>query len=268
MAEIIIIYTPELQRLITESNDANAQFYLAKYLLESKQKDERKKAFSLFKKLANQSYTTVQTDARYILGVCYENGYGITKSYPRAIRWYKMVHHNIGNDLFNDKAFEDRINKEIDKLLDELDNREIAPEVVDYLIDAAESGDVEAQKYLMELYQYGDRTIKPNEEEAAYWAERAVENGDEEAMDQLGHMYYYGQGVERNFRKGLDLMEMAAERGYANSAYFIGRHYEKMTANRTAVKWFRLCAELEIKQRNKRLGRNPTEQMKLNEGQK
>ena len=261
-----ITYAPELQRLIdlwhraTDLNDANAQFNLAKCLLKSKQMDVRKKAFSTFKKLATQSYTTVQTDARYMLGICYENGYGISKSYPRAIHWYKMVGYNIGNDLRpKNKASKDKINKEIDKLLDELDNRKIAPEVVDCLIDAAESGDVEAQKYLMGLYQYGDRHMKPDEEKAAYWAERAAENGDTEAMDQLGRMYYYGQGVERNFRKGLDLMEMAAEHGSASSAYHIGRHYEKMTANKTAAKWFRLYAELEIQHRNKRLGRNPAE---------
>lgn len=269
-----ITYAPELQRIIdlwhcaTDLNDANAQFDLAKCLLKSKQMDVRKKAFALFKKLSNQSYTTVQTDARYILGICYENGYGIQKSYPRAIRWYKMVGCNIGNDLHPMSEFsDDEFNKKLNAALDELDNREIAPELVDCMIDAAEGGDVEAQKYLIDLYEYGDRYRKPDDKKAAYWTERAAENGDVEAIDRLGRMYYYGQeGVERNFRKGLDLMEEAALRGSSSSAYHLGRHYEKMTANKKAAKWYRRYAELEIKRRNKRLGRNPAGQMKPNEG--
>lgn len=261
----IITYSPELQRLMdlcrraNERNDDNAQFDLAKILIRisSKNSVSQKKAFSIFKKLATQSYTPVQTDARYMLGVCYENGYGIQKSYPRAIRWYKMVGGSIGNDLLPlYKPFEDKISRELDKMLEGFENRVVTPEMMDFLIQAAENEDVEAQKRLSELYTFGDRYRKPNDEEAAYWLARAAENGDVDAMDQLGRMYYYGQGgVERNFRKGLDLMELAAERGSASSAYHLGLHQEKMKAYRKAAAWFRKYAQSEIRQRNKRLGR-------------
>lgn len=276
MEEITISYAPELQRLLdmrrlaTEAKDAIAQFQHAKCLLKSKQKDMRKKAFSTFKTLANQSCTMLQNDARYMLGVCYENGYGIQKSYPRAIRWYKMVDHSIGSDLRPSIDFSDaEFNKKFEALLDELDNQEIAPELVECMIDAAEGGDVEAQNFLIDLYEYGDKYRKPDYTKAAYWTKRAAENGDVDAMDQLGRMYYYGQGgVERNFRKGLDLMEQAARQGSASSAYHLGRHDEKITAYKKAAEWFRLYAELEIKRRNKRLGWNPAEQNKPDTDQK
>lgn len=256
-----ITYSPEFQRLIdllrraADPSDTIAQFTLAKVFLKCKNRELWKKAFSTFKKLANQNYTTVQTDAQHMLGICYENGYGITKSYPRAIRWYKIVGHNIGNDLSPMyKTFEDKINKELEAALDDLGSKKITPEIVDCIIDAAESGDVDAQKYMMDLYKYGDGNIKADNEEAAYWAEKAAENGDVEAMAQLGRMYYYGQGVKRNLRKGLDLMEKAAEQGSASAAYTLGRHYERMTATKKAVEWFRKYAELEIRSRNKKLG--------------
>ena len=256
-----ITYSPEFQRLIdllrhaADPSNTTAQFDLAKVYLKCKDRELWKKAFSIFKKLANQNYTTVQTDAQYMLGICYENGYGITKSYPRAIRWYKMIGHSIGNDLRPlYKTFEEKINKELKAVLDEFGCEKITPEIVDCIIDAAESGDVDAQKYLMNLYKYGDGDIKADNEEAAYWTEKAAENGDVEAMAQLGRMYYYGQGVERDFRKGRDLMENAAEQGSASAAYTLGRHYERMTATKKATEWFRKYAELEIKSRNKKLG--------------
>lgn len=256
-----ITYAPELQRLIDlrhraeNLNDVNAQFDLAKCLLKSKQPGIRKKAFSTFKKLANQGYTTAQTDARYMLGICYENGYGITKSYSRAIRWYKMAGDNIGSDLHSNIDFSDyEFNKKLDAALDELDSNKITPELVDCIMDAAESGDVDAQKYLMDLYKYGDGDMKADKAEAAYWTEKAAKNGDVEAMAQLGRMYYYGQGVERDLRKGRDLMENAAEQGSASAAYTLGRHYERMTSTKKAAAWFRKYAELEIKRRNKQLG--------------
>ena len=64
----------------TTPNDAAAQYALAKLLMKSSRPDMVKRVFALFKKLANQDYTRVQTEARYMLGVCYENGYGIQKS--------------------------------------------------------------------------------------------------------------------------------------------------------------------------------------------
>lgn len=257
-----ITYAPALRGLIDlwrradGPNDAAAQYVLAKILLKSGDPDTVKKAFALFKKLANQDYTPVQTQARYMLGVCYEDGCGIQKSYPRAIRWYKLAGDNIANDLRPlYKACEDKLSKELDAALDALDSRRFLPELVDCMIDAAEGGDLEAQKFLMDLYRYGDRDRGPDAAEAAYWTEKAAESGDVEAMDQLGRMLYYGQGMERDLRKGRDLMKMAAVRGSASSAYHLGRHYEKMKANKRAAEWYRLYASLEIRQRDRRLGR-------------
>lgn len=155
-----ITYSPEFQRLLdlwhqaNDSNDANVQYELARCLLKIKQKNTQQKAFALFKKLANQYYTTVQTDAQYMLALCYENGYGIGKSYPRAIRWYRKAADNITYDFKNNPdpvgdAFNETVENivcdksNIIEALDELDEYlfgEITAESMENMTEAAEYG--------------------------------------------------------------------------------------------------------------------------------
>lgn len=266
----IITYSPELQRLIDtwhltiDSNDAAAQFNLAKCLLKSKQKSAVQKAFALFKKLANQSYTAVQTDAQFMLGLCYENGYGITKSYPRAIRWYERTGENVGYDMAPIcEAFDKMVvenGRDVDKTIDEMIFGKITPELIDCITESADGGDVEAQIYLMDLYNLGCGYIEPNGEKFIYWTQRAAENGSPKAMDKLGHIYYYGYSVEQDDKTALYWLENAAKQGEENSAHLLGRHYKLQKNHKEAAKWYRKYAELKIKWRNNRLGRNTAKQ--------
>lgn len=252
-----ITYSPEFQRLLdlwhqaNDSNDANAQYELARYLLKIKQKNTQQKAFALFKKLANQDYTTVQTDAQYMLALCYENGYGITKSYPQAIKWYRKTYISANCDVH--RVFEEKINKEIEAALDEPDHNGIAPEALRCITEAAEGGDLESQKCLMRLYQFGEGDIEEDEEEYAYWAERAAENGDAEAMCKIGDMYYKGRGVKQNYKKALYWLHKAVAQGEADAARSIGYYYNSQKQYKTATKWYRTCAELRLDWRNKKL---------------
>lgn len=255
-----VTYSPKLQYLMklwqcaTDSNDTNAQFYLACCFMKSRQKSTQKKAFAFFKKLANQERrTALQTDAQYMLAQCYENGYGITKSYKQACKWYEKAYINANNDIY--EALEEKINEELDAVLDKPDNSEITSELVDCITEAAEYGDVDSQKYLMELYQFGSRCIEANDEKVAYWAERAAENGDRDAMYEIANMYLYGKGDNRNPEKSFYWLEKSAELGNHNSAYLLGKQYYSQKQYKKAVKWYRLSAELNIKRRNEILDR-------------
>ena len=268
----IITYSPELQRLLdtwqlaTNSNDTTAQFNLAKCLLKSKQKTALKKAFVLFKGLANQSYTTVQTDAQFMLGKCYENGYGITKSYQQAIRWYEKAGENVGYDMAPIcEAFDKMVDEndgDVDKTIDEIIFGEITPELIDCITESANGGDVEAQMYLMDLYNLGCGYIEPNHEKFIYWTQRAAENGSAKAMDKLGHIYYYGYSVEQDDKTALYWLENAATQGEEASAHLLGKHYKSRKNYKEAVKWYRKYAELKIKWRNNRLGRKTAKSIK------
>ncbi len=253
-----ITYSPELQHLIdiwhraNDLNDVNAQFYLACCFIKSKQKSTQKKAFAFFKKLANQERrTALQTDAQYMLAQCYENGYGITKSYPQASKWYRETYISANCDVH--RVFEEKINKEIEAALDEPDRNEIAPEALRCITEAAEGGDLQSQKCLMRLYQFGEGDIEEDEEEYAYWAEQAAENGDAEAMCKIGDMYLNGRGVKQNCKKALYWLHKAAAQGESDAARSIGYYYNSQKQYKTAAKWYRTSAELRIDWRNKKL---------------
>lgn len=277
-----ITYSPEFQNLLdtlhraTGLHDATAQFYLAKFLLNSKQKSALRKAFALLKQLAHQGYTTVQTEAQYMLAKCYENGYGIQKSYQRAIRWYEKAEKNISEDLIRNpdpvgeaaqKALQEKINGgDIDETLDEILYGKITTELIDCITEASENGDVESQKYLMDLYDGGAGHIEENQDESAYWTQKAAENGDTKAMGKLGERYYYGRGVERDFKTAFYWLKKATAQGCESSAHLLGVHYNSFKNYKEAVKWYRAYALLRIKWRNKRLGwekERPTKPSKI-----
>ncbi len=254
----IINYSPELKYLMklwhraTDSNDVNAQFYLACCIVKSEKNITQKKAFAFIKKLANQEQrTALQTDAQYMLAYCYENGYGITKSYKQACKWYEKAYISANCDVY--RVFEEKINRELEAVLDEPDHYEIAPEALRCITEAAEGGDLESQKCLMMLYQFGSRCIEANDEKVAYWAERAAENGDSEAMCKIGNMYLNGRGVKQNCKKALYWLEKATAQGEADAACSIGYYYNLQKQYKTAAKWYRTGAELRIDWRNKKL---------------
>ncbi|MCH5192145.1 MAG: sel1 repeat family protein [Oscillospiraceae bacterium] len=268
----MISYSPEFQRVLdlwhraNDLNDAKAQYELASCLLKSNQKNMLQKSFALFKKLSNQGYTTVQTDAQYMLGICYENGYGIGKSYQRAIRWYEKAAGNITNDLINNPdpegdAFHETVENIVDgksniiEALDEYLFGEITPESMENMTEAAEYGNVEAQKYLMDVYYLGAGPIEEDKELSVYWAQRAAENGDTKTMYELGRKYFYGFDVEQDYQKALYWLNKAAYQGEDYAAYgMIGEYYKLQKQNKEAVKWYRKYVELKIKWRNNRLG--------------
>lgn len=214
----------KLWQRATDSNDVNAQFYLACCFVKSEKNSTQKKTFAFFKKLAKQERrTALQTDAQYMLAYCYENGYGITKSYPQACKWYEKAYISANCDVY--RVFEEKINRELEAVLDEPDHYEIAPEALRCITEAAEGGDLESQKCLMMLYQFGSRCIEANDEKVAYWAERAADNGDRDAMYEIGNMYLYGKGDNRNPEKSFYWLEKSAELGNHNSAYLLGTQY-------------------------------------------
>ena len=264
-----ITFSSEFKRLMDllhndNLKDPTAQYELAVLFLKRGQANDLKEAFARFKELSRRKYTPVQTDARFMLGKCYENGFGIQKSYPRAIRWYEAVGKNISSDLiYNPDPVGERAAKalneitkgrDFDEALDEILYGKTSPESIDCITEAAEAGDVDAQKYLMDLYNLGGRHIPIDEEEALYWAQKAAENGNTEAMEHLGKAYYYGKNVEKDIRLGLYWLEKAAKEGSEYAPHILGEFCLLEKRSKEAAAWYRIYAERQIAWRNKRLG--------------
>ena len=58
-----------------------------------------------------------------------------------------------------------------------------------------------------------------NEKEAFKWFKIAAEKGFAAAQSNLGSLYFYGEGVSKNYEKAFEWFKKAAEQGY-----YLGQH--------------------------------------------
>ena len=110
----------------------------------------------------------------------------------------------------------------------------------------AELGDLESQLQLANYYRWEIKS-DPNFKEALKWYMKAAEQGDASALNNLGCMYFMGDGVEESEEKAFKLFHKSAEIGNDSSQYNVGLMMHEgvgsMTNKEEAVKWIRLAAE-------------------------
>ena len=111
---------------------------------------------------------------------------------------------------------------------------------------AAEHGNAEAQYNLGKMYQWG-RGVERDDAEATRWYRKAADQGHANAQDNLGWMYQNGLGVEQNYIEAVSWYRKAADQGHANAQNNMGWMYQNglgVTQDETeAVKWYRLAAK-------------------------
>lgn len=98
------------------------------------------------------------------------------------------------------------------------------------------------------MYQYGEG-IEKDEIEAVSWYRRAAELGYAEAQYNLGFMYYYGKGVKQDLGVALKWFSLSAEQGNKEAMLDIAYMYKLgkgvSVDNVEAFKWYRRLAELD-----------------------
>ncbi len=121
------------------------------------------------------------------LAELYEIGWkGIAIDFDESIKWYKLAAKNGDNEA---------LLYLIEKYYD--DDDEEFPELCKL---AAENGSVDAQKYLGDMYQYGNG-VEKNLDQFLKWYKLAAEGGNRDAIYTVGHLYYYGEGVEQSYEE-------------------------------------------------------------------
>lgn len=75
---------------------------------------------------------------------------------------------------------------------------------------AAEDGDLTAQRNVAHLYRWG-KGVPQDLTQAAFWYYTAAKGGLDTAQYNLGVMYLRGEGVPRNEEEGIIWLERAAE---------------------------------------------------------
>jgi uncharacterized protein len=123
----------------------------------------------------------------------------------------------------------------------------------DPLLIAANRGDAVAQ------YQIGSKYyIHQNYTDAVKWWTKAADQGNEEAEANLGHSYYYGEGVSKDYAEAVKWSRAAAEKGEPLAQITLGNAYyygQGLPQNYTeAVNWYRKGAEQGYAAAEKNLG--------------
>lgn len=139
-------------------------------------------------------------NAQNVLGVMYENGFGVEKNEVQAIRWYRQAAEQ--NDVHAQYNF--------GHLLDTSKNYVAA---LKWFRKAADQGSAAAQ-FSIGVYYANGWGVEKDEGMAFQWYVASAAQGDNEAQNNLGWMYQNGLGVTRDFEKALQLYELSAKQGY------------------------------------------------------
>lgn len=186
------------------------------------------------------------TKALCWLGSKYRDGDGVEQDYGEAVNWYRKaveageedgyvllaacLHYGAGVDKNNAEALEllNKVNDD-DVTAQELKgyiylsggegvekNYEEAMRNLKSAIEkgADECGDIAYDLALVgKMYDDGLGMEEPNGVEAIKWYERAAEYGSSLAMNNLGYMYFNGDGVEQDYSKAVQWLEKAVAAG-------------------------------------------------------
>jgi hypothetical protein len=98
---------------------------------------------------------------------------------------------------------------------------------------------------LWQVYKHKGNETKLAEDARA--ARASAEHGDAKAEIRLGSMYYYGEGVSRDYSEALRWFRRAADQGAARAQYDVGHMYDLGKGvpqdDAEALRWYRKAAD-------------------------
>jgi len=128
---------------------------------------------------------------------------------------------------------------------------------LEWYILAAEQGQASVQYQVGTKYFKGE-AITRDYAEAARWWQLAADNGQEDAQFNLGLMYFRGIGLAQDDQKAAEMFSRAAEQEHGHAQYSIAVMYafgRGVTQNYdTALQWFTRAADKGIAQAQYNLG--------------
>ncbi|MGD9761864.1 MAG: tetratricopeptide repeat protein [Candidatus Izemoplasmatales bacterium] len=221
--------------LSLENENAIAQYYLgAIYRMGLGVTDDQKEAFKWFLKAAEQGHA----ESQYLVGCAY------TCSIFFMFNETDLVKNNF--EQIESKANRDFSIWQDDLPYFDLNGRGVEPndeEALKWIKLSADLGYVNAQVALGDLYDWG-MGVKEDKKEAAKWYEKAAVNGNTIALRKMASLISF---YDKDFQKSIDIYLKAYNLGDAQSAYWIGKEYERANninlLNQEAYKWYKIAAE-------------------------
>ena len=217
----------ELRKKALQEFDSRAMYQLAQIYESMKGKKNKKKAYDLYAKSA-QEY---EAKAQFMIGLYNEKGIVVKQRIQNAITWYIKAELSATCDIA------DRLDT-----VDEMDRERLhifreEPGFATELDDAA--------------YERPDILESVTIEEIAI----AAEQGNPYAQNCLGHNYCLGtNGLEKDLEAAEYWHRMSAEQGCEAGIHNLAQFYKRVERYDAAVEWYRKYAELRIKQREAYFG--------------
>lgn len=215
-----------------ELGDAIAQYEIGEWFLGRKSSnisvDNNVIAVLWYRRAANQGLI----EAQLKLALCYEEGYGVTKSKNEALKWYQFV-ANSGNEIAKQKVIELKYDKDIYR-----DVLRYRPQV----FKDADNGNANCQFILGEWFSSHNSQLS-YKEEAVVWYTKAARSGHREAMFKLGDCYLNGSGVYCNVHEAIKWYVKAASIGHKAACLKLAHIYlygvlMVIPNVKEAIKWY------------------------------
>lgn len=208
----------------------------------AKKEGNYKKAVEYLRKSADKGYVL----AMFNLGMCYEQGVGLSPSILEAWSWYKKAadkgyaqamnslgticekkQRNVGEAMMWYRKAADRgLLVAHFNLGTILMNQQKYEEAMRYLQKAAEQGFAAAQCNLGLLYERGLGTVQ-NYSKAFEWYQKAANLGIAAGQHNLARCFTLGIGVAANPNEAFKWYRKAAEQGFAQAQYSLGKCYQE-----------------------------------------
>lgn len=173
------------------------------------------KAFEFVLKAAEDFHA----DAMFQAGSMYLEGTGTKKDLKKAKKFLKLAEEqNIGEaTTLLANIDEDSVQAPAKKTITA--KRKSTGEI---LIEAAETGNANAQYNLAQAYLEGKLGLKKSEKKALAWFKSAAKNNHQDAQYTLGSFYYNGNIVKRDLKIAKFWLDKAANAGVDNAKVLIG----------------------------------------------
>ncbi len=151
------------------------------------------------------------------LGYNLENGILFKQDKGKALAIYKRAYEEGSSKGANNFGY----------LLALLGNsRSATMMALSILEESAKAGNTTAMVNIGNIYEYGQRTGKPEYKEAAKWYQRAALLGDKRGSFNYANLLHHGRGVRRDRETAFCIFEKLAKNGIREAPFFLGLYYE------------------------------------------
>ncbi|KOO04825.1 tetratricopeptide repeat protein [Vibrio nereis] len=215
----------------SESGDAAATKKVAEHYWNKK---EYKNATKWFERCSNR-----YRSCSFYIGLSYDQGYGVTEDNAKAIEWYTKSAENNG---YTAAA------RNLAWMYENGEGTAIDKKKAFYWMSQAEKSQLIKGVTTAELgryYLYGIGTEKNTKK--AYDLLNRVAKSNEYAAYNLAKMYYFGDGVKRDYNKSYEWFLVASKKGHRASEYYVGNHhyhgYGRDKNLLEAYQWFKKSAD-------------------------